>query len=76
MPGVQSPEFRPQRVFIARDSLMLSPRAEHCLQTESIWIFHVLVQSRAECPSAQKDQSDLEWIRLDADSRCPVASTS
>ena len=46
LPGVQRPEFRPQRVFIARDSLteslVLGPRAEHGLETKSIWIFYAL----------------------------------
>jgi hypothetical protein len=63
LPSVQSPEFRPQHVFVARNSLteplVLGPRVEHCLQTESIRVFHVLVQSCAERPIAQKDQSDL-----------------
>jgi hypothetical protein len=50
-------------MFIAGDSLnkslVHSPRAKHCLQTESIWVLHILIQSRAECPVTQKNQSDL-----------------
>ena len=50
-------------MFITRDSLpeslVLAPRGKHGLQTKSIWVFHILIQSGAECPVAQKDQSDL-----------------
>jgi hypothetical protein len=58
LPSVQSPEFRPQRVFVARNSLteplVLGPRAEHCLQTESIRVFHVLVQRALNAPLRRK----------------------
>src|SRR5438552_16119643 len=63
LPEVQRPEFRPRCVFISRKSLIGSsqrcPRAVHGLETESIWIFNILIQAGIECSVTQEDRSDL-----------------